>query len=101
MLSHFTLADIQVVAAVAAACTFPAVAGIVAAGAEEPGPSDTHCLPAAGVGMVVAAYVASIAAGAATVAFVGAAIFVVLPSAALSMSPVFPRRSVSSPCFLS
>ena len=54
MLPHSTVADIQEVAAVAAACTFPAVAGIVAAGAEEPGPSDIHCLPAAGVGMVVA-----------------------------------------------
>ena len=53
MLSHSTVADIQVVAA-AAACAFPSAAGIVAAGAEEPGPSDTHCLPAAGVGMVVA-----------------------------------------------
>ena len=41
--------------AAAAACTFPAVAGIVAAGAVETGPSDTHCLPASGVGMFVAA----------------------------------------------
>ena len=55
MLLYSTVSDIQVVAAVAAACTFPAVAGIVAAGSEEPGPSDMHCLPAAGVGMVVAA----------------------------------------------
>ena len=54
MLPHSTVDDIQVVAAAAAACTLPAAAGIVAAGAEEPGPSDTHCLPAAGVGMVVA-----------------------------------------------
>ena len=43
MLPHSTVADIQVVAAVAAACTLPAVAGIVDAGAEELGPSDTHC----------------------------------------------------------
>ena len=55
MLPHSTVADIQVVAAAAAACMFPAVAGIVAAGAVEPGPSDTHCLPASGVGMVVSA----------------------------------------------
>ena len=55
MLPHSTVADIQVVAAAAATCTFPAVAGVVAAGAEEPWPYDTHCLPAAGVGMVVAA----------------------------------------------
>ena len=55
MLPHSTVADIQVVAVVAAACTFPAVAVIVADGAEEPGPSDMQCLLAAGVGMVVAA----------------------------------------------
>ena len=55
MLPHSTVADIQVVAAAAAACTFPAVADIVAAGAEEPGPSDMHCSPASGVGMVVSA----------------------------------------------
>ena len=54
MLPHPNVADIQVVAAVAAACTFPDVAGIVYAGDEEPGPSDMHCLPAARVGMVVA-----------------------------------------------
>ena len=97
MLPHSTVADIQVVAAVAAACTFPVVAGIVVAGDEEPGPSGMLCLPAAGVSMVVAA----IAVGAVTVDVVGAAICVVLPSAAFSMSPVFPRRSVPSPCFLS
>ena len=55
MIPHSTVADIQVVAAAAAACTFPAADGIVAAGAEEPGPSNTHCSPAAGVGKVVAA----------------------------------------------
>ena len=55
MLPHSTVVDIQVVAAAAAACTFPAAAGIIAAGAEEPGPSDTHFLPAAGVGMAGAA----------------------------------------------
>ena len=55
MLPHSTVDDIQVVAAAAAACTLPAATGIVAAGAEEPGPSDTHSLPSAGVGMVVAA----------------------------------------------
>ena len=54
MLPHSNVADIQVVADSNAACTFPGVAGIVAAGYEEPGPSDTHCLPAAGFGMVVA-----------------------------------------------
>ena len=55
MLPHSTVADIQVVAAVYAACTFPSVSGIVSAGAEEPGPSDMLCLPASGVGMFVAA----------------------------------------------
>ena len=55
MLPHSTAADIQVVAAAAVSCTFPAAAGIVAAGSEETGPSNTHCLPAAGVGMVVSA----------------------------------------------
>ena len=54
MLPHPTVANIQVVAA-AAACMFPAVVGIVAAGTVEQGPSGTHCLLAAGVGMVVAA----------------------------------------------
>ena len=55
MLPHSTVDDIQVAAADDAACTFLAAAGIVAAGSEEPVPSDTHCSPAAGVVMVVAA----------------------------------------------
>ena len=55
MLPHSTVDDIQVVDAAASACMFPAVVGIVAAGDEAPGPSDMHCLPADGVGMVAAA----------------------------------------------
>ena len=55
MLPYSTVTDIQVVATAAAACMFCVAAGIVATGTEEPGPSDTHCLPAAGVGLVVAA----------------------------------------------
>ena len=112
MLPHSTVAGIHFVAAVAAAYMFPAVVGIVAAGAVELEPSGIRYSPAVAFGVVAAAFVAAIVAWAAIVVVVAgcfvpgavvdaAARCIVHYAAVLSTPLAYPTQSVLSPCYSS